>query len=197
MKVPSPEENLPKDYHLRPRRLRRSTAALNVLSSGQHSLPGFELAGAVPSSDERSPDQSWHSNIFNFSALETHPITRTDIANAGNRVHFLFSFILPFFWTPILCQFIFFDYRLKRWIQKRNNQSNNLIQTQFIFQNLLAEDIPSTVDGIICNQSLNYLYCVLLVGSSSFWERFIYCFLNFSLYASRNFLPIIAVIISY
>ena len=41
-----PEENLPKDDHLRPRRLRRSSAAHRALSSGQHSLPGVELAGA-------------------------------------------------------------------------------------------------------------------------------------------------------
>ena len=42
-----PEEELPKDYHLRPLRLRRSTASHNVLSSGEHSLTGVDLAGAV------------------------------------------------------------------------------------------------------------------------------------------------------
>ena len=36
-----------KDHHLRPRRLRRSTATRKTSSSGQHSLPGVELAVAV------------------------------------------------------------------------------------------------------------------------------------------------------
>ena len=35
----------PKDNHLRPPRLRRTTAARHAASSGQHSLPGVELAG--------------------------------------------------------------------------------------------------------------------------------------------------------
>ena len=43
----SPEEEIPKDYYLRPTRLRRTTAALHALSSGEHSLAGVELAGTV------------------------------------------------------------------------------------------------------------------------------------------------------
>jgi len=42
----SPEEEIPKDYHLRPRRLRRSSAARHARSSGQHSLPGADVSGA-------------------------------------------------------------------------------------------------------------------------------------------------------
>ena len=42
----SPEEEIPKDYYLRPRRLRRSSAARHARSSGQHSLPGADVAGA-------------------------------------------------------------------------------------------------------------------------------------------------------
>ena len=45
--VSLPEEILQKDYHLRPRRLRRNTAAGKSTSSGQHSLPGAELAGTT------------------------------------------------------------------------------------------------------------------------------------------------------
>ena len=55
VKVLSPEENIPKDYHLRPPRLRRSSAACHASSSGQHSLPGVELAGATRFSDKRPP----------------------------------------------------------------------------------------------------------------------------------------------
>ena len=42
-----PEENTQKDHHLRPPRLRRRTITENLLSSGEHSLTGAELAGAV------------------------------------------------------------------------------------------------------------------------------------------------------
>ncbi len=42
-----PEEEIPKDYHLRPLRLRRRKASHHALSSGEHSLPGVDLAGAV------------------------------------------------------------------------------------------------------------------------------------------------------
>ncbi|MPN04625.1 hypothetical protein SDC9_151870 [bioreactor metagenome] len=42
-----PEEKIQKEHHLRPRRLRRSTAARNASSSGQHSLIGVELPGAI------------------------------------------------------------------------------------------------------------------------------------------------------
>ena len=43
-----PEENIQKDYHLRPPRLRRSSATHHASPSGQHSLPGGELPGATP-----------------------------------------------------------------------------------------------------------------------------------------------------
>ena len=42
-----PEEIIQKDYYLRPTRLRRSSASRNASSSGEHSLAGAELAGAV------------------------------------------------------------------------------------------------------------------------------------------------------
>ena len=42
-----PEEKIQKDDHLRPRRLRRSTAVRNITSSGGHSLAGTELSGTV------------------------------------------------------------------------------------------------------------------------------------------------------
>ena len=42
-----PEYEIPKNHHLRPLRLRRSMASRNVLSSGEHSLPGVDLAGAI------------------------------------------------------------------------------------------------------------------------------------------------------
>jgi len=38
-----PEDNTPKDHHLRPPRLRRSSATHQAASSGQHSLSGVEL----------------------------------------------------------------------------------------------------------------------------------------------------------
>ena len=56
--VSLPEEILQKDHHLRPRRLRRSSATRHASSSGQHSLPGAELAGASLSSDELPPHRS-------------------------------------------------------------------------------------------------------------------------------------------
>ena len=43
-----PEEIAQKNHHLRPRRLRRTTAARNASSSGEHSLAGAELAGTPP-----------------------------------------------------------------------------------------------------------------------------------------------------
>ena len=43
-----PEDNIQKDDHLRPTRLRRSSASRNASSSGEHSLPGVELPGATP-----------------------------------------------------------------------------------------------------------------------------------------------------
>ena len=43
----SPEEIAPKYHHLRPRRLRRSTDTHNAACSGQHSLAGVGLHGAV------------------------------------------------------------------------------------------------------------------------------------------------------
>ena len=42
----SQEEEIPKDYYLQSRRLRRSSAARHVCSSGQHLLPGAYAAGA-------------------------------------------------------------------------------------------------------------------------------------------------------
>ena len=45
--------NIPKDDHLRPWRLRRTTAARNATSSGEQSLAGGELAGTTTTSDER------------------------------------------------------------------------------------------------------------------------------------------------
>jgi hypothetical protein len=42
-----PEEKSQKDHHLRPRRLRRSSASRNASSSGEHSLTGVEIAGTV------------------------------------------------------------------------------------------------------------------------------------------------------
>ncbi len=47
-----PEDNIPKDYYLRPPRLRRSTAARHAASSGKHLLSGVELSAAVFSSEE-------------------------------------------------------------------------------------------------------------------------------------------------
>ena len=42
----SPEEEIPKDYYLQSRRLRRSYAACHAGSSGQHLLLGADVAGA-------------------------------------------------------------------------------------------------------------------------------------------------------
>lgn len=42
-----PEKSTQKDYHLRPQRLRRTTAARHASSSGQHALTGVEIVGAV------------------------------------------------------------------------------------------------------------------------------------------------------
>ena len=50
--VDSPEEKIQKDHHLRPRRLRRSSVVRNTVNSGEHSLTGVELTGAIPFSDE-------------------------------------------------------------------------------------------------------------------------------------------------
>ena len=44
---PLPEENLQKKHHLRQRRLRRSMAAHRASSSGEHSLTGVRVPGAV------------------------------------------------------------------------------------------------------------------------------------------------------
>ena len=41
----SQEEEIPKDYYLQSRRLRRSSAARHVCSSGQHLLPGADVSG--------------------------------------------------------------------------------------------------------------------------------------------------------
>ena len=49
------EENIQKDNHLRPRRLRRTTVARKSPSSGEHSLAGTEIAGTVRFSGEDSP----------------------------------------------------------------------------------------------------------------------------------------------
>ena len=43
-----PEEKIPKNYHLRPLRLRRSSPARHALSSGKHSLPEADIAGTSP-----------------------------------------------------------------------------------------------------------------------------------------------------
>ncbi|OUL07872.1 hypothetical protein B0533_11560 [Sedimentibacter sp. SX930] len=40
-----PEKSTQKDYHLRPQRLRRTTAARHASSSGQHALTGVEIVG--------------------------------------------------------------------------------------------------------------------------------------------------------
>ena len=42
-----PEVNHPKDYHLLPQRLRRTTVARSPASPDQHSLVGGELSGAI------------------------------------------------------------------------------------------------------------------------------------------------------
>ena len=42
-----PEKSTQKDYHLRPPRLRRSSAGRHARSSGEHALPGVEIVGAV------------------------------------------------------------------------------------------------------------------------------------------------------
>ena len=47
--------NIPKDDHLRPWRLRRTTAARKSPSSGEHSLAGAEIAGTTLFSDKSSP----------------------------------------------------------------------------------------------------------------------------------------------
>ena len=54
-----PEIIIQKDYHLRPRRLRRTSASRRASSSGQHSLPGVGLPVATPSSDEHPAHRSW------------------------------------------------------------------------------------------------------------------------------------------
>ena len=54
-----PEENIKKDHHLLPTRLRRSSPSHRASSSGQHSFPGVELAVAAPSDDEHHAHRSW------------------------------------------------------------------------------------------------------------------------------------------
>ena len=49
------EEEMDKDDYLRPRRLRRSSAARNTLSSGEHSLAGTEIASITPFSGKGFP----------------------------------------------------------------------------------------------------------------------------------------------
>jgi len=50
--VALPEEESQKDDHLRPRRLRRSRTVRNAVTSGEQSLVGGELSGAMLNSDE-------------------------------------------------------------------------------------------------------------------------------------------------
>ena len=50
-----PEEIIKKDHHLRPRRLRRSSAAGKSMSSGEHSLVGSELVGITTFSGKGFP----------------------------------------------------------------------------------------------------------------------------------------------
>ena len=59
--TPLPEVKIPKDHHLRPPRLRRSTVVRHAASSGQHSLTGAGLPAAIPSSDERPAHRSRRS----------------------------------------------------------------------------------------------------------------------------------------
>ena len=74
VKVLSPEENIQKDHHLRPPRLRRSSAARHAASSGQHSLAGVDFAGASLSSDECPPHRSWQfPPVRSPSAGGKHP----------------------------------------------------------------------------------------------------------------------------
>ena len=47
LRDPLPEENIQKEDHLRPPRLRRRTVTENQPSSGQHSFPGVELFGVI------------------------------------------------------------------------------------------------------------------------------------------------------
>ena len=74
LRGPLSEDNITKDQHLRPTRLRRSSAAHNAIYSGQHSLPGAELAGATTTSDERQPHRSWQfPPVKGCSAGGNHP----------------------------------------------------------------------------------------------------------------------------
>ena len=74
LRGPLSEENIQKDHHLRPQQLRRSSAAHNAIYSGQHSLPGAELAGATTTSDERQPHRSWQfPPVKGCSAGGNHP----------------------------------------------------------------------------------------------------------------------------
>ena len=65
--VSLPEVILQKDHHLRPRRLRRNTVAGKSTSSGQHSLPEAELAGASLFSGKGFPP------VRGFPAGGNHP----------------------------------------------------------------------------------------------------------------------------
>ncbi|MPM99621.1 hypothetical protein SDC9_146813 [bioreactor metagenome] len=47
LRGPLPEENIQKEDHLRPPRLRRRTVTESQASSGEHSLPGVGLLGAI------------------------------------------------------------------------------------------------------------------------------------------------------
>ncbi len=61
-----PEEIAQKDHHLRPPRLRRSSAVRRASSSGEHSLAGVDLAGARLSSDEHPTHRSWQLDCQHF-----------------------------------------------------------------------------------------------------------------------------------
>ena len=73
---PLPDEITQKLHHLRPRRLRRGSAARNAASSGQHSFPGVKLPGAGLSSEEPPSHRSWHFPPVNHGFCRSSEIPK-------------------------------------------------------------------------------------------------------------------------
>ena len=81
-----PENNIQKDHHLRPPRLRRRTVTESQANSGQHSLPGVGLTVAGLSSDEHPAHRSWRPDASLLPRIKSRSLM--SIVSSG--IGFLF-----------------------------------------------------------------------------------------------------------
>ena len=109
-----PEEITQNDHHLRPRRLRRSTATHHASSSGQHSFTGVDVSGASPPStgslfiggrsaqkDQCGRNWSFHGSILPVFVFDDEIVIVVDLVPLGLLVVQVFQGVVDPVWVVL------------------------------------------------------------------------------------------------